>query len=174
MKTLKNLTLFVSLAAAAMAAPAAKPYSELLREFESAATELTMHTDTLAGLLENPNVSWQTHASFLVQAREPLSEMGVMVKELWNRQNEASEAERQALRRALPALVTAIRNEEAAMRYVKEKKGQFFAPEYEQSIRTLDKDAESLRTLLGAARELTRMQERERELKDALTARNAN
>lgn len=174
MKLFHYLTLLVSLGAAALAAPPPKVYSELLVEMEREAIALHQHSQAAANMLWQPSTSWQTQARHLAEARAALNRMGANYVELWNRQKEAAAAEREAIRQTLPRLMEAMECERAALRELSGQKNLTGATPFGAAVRGLDESAAAIRRNIASARELARLQAREREIKAALVARNAN
>lgn len=174
MKLFSSLTLFVSLGAAVAAAPLPKEFRALLQEVEQEAISLHQHSQVSTSLLWQPSTSWQTQARHLSATREALNRMSVNFRELWDRQAEVTPAEREAIRKTRIHLFEAIHFQRAALQALQAQNNLTSAAPFGVAVRGLEENAAAMRKSLASARELARLQRKQREIQATLVAGNAN
>lgn len=146
--------------------------SESLEKTKALAILLHRDAEVLESLARSNQVSWQSHATYLNQAKEHVNNMGEHLNWLNVMRHGVSPWQRQAIERIYPVAVDLAQQTNAALKFLGENRSRerLFDPDYRDHVYTLADRADEVKTALMDHLELGETQEKLSQLQQRLEA----
>lgn len=113
--------------------------ADRLAEFERHTIDAKDASESLLSITSNPNVSWQSHASYLAMLRERVNDMGRLLAELENMKVQATELQQVAIEKARPPLAALAAEAERAIVIIRDGRQRILDPEYKDTIESMNR-----------------------------------
>ena len=135
--------------------------SQLLKEIQSTATQLTRDTATLESYTLS-GLSRQSHANQLTSAKEHINAIGERLQAI---QHAVAPWQRQAVDAIVPVAAHLASRTEAAIQHLNENRNHLWAPAYTDHLKTIADRANQVKTSIDLHLELASTQDKLEELR---------
>jgi len=147
-RTVLGLVVFMLLGAGqAFASPATRstdpsPYfseraSTLLTEIQSEAAAMKLHTETLETFAWKPQMSWQSHASYLDRVKGHINNVGERIAELQGISDLVEPWQQKAIDQVTSHAAQVASRTQAAIVYLRGNQDRLFVPEYRDHLKAV-------------------------------------
>ncbi len=147
-KTVLGFVVFMLLGAGqAFASPAKhstdpSPYfseraSTLLTEIQSEAATMKLHTETLESFAWRPQISWQSHASYLDRVKGHVNNVGKRIAELQGISDLVEPWQQKAIAQVTSHAAQVASRTQAAIVYLRGNQDRLFVPEYRDHLKAV-------------------------------------
>ncbi|MEX2263244.1 MAG: hypothetical protein WD696_14905 [Bryobacteraceae bacterium] len=141
--------------------------SRLLEDLEFRARNVAFHSDRLVSYARRPlDLSYETQASELTQAKEHINAMGEILCRLQRIAYVTDPWQREAIYDVLPAAQTLARSTEEAIELLNEKRSSGYMPLYEESVADMYAEGKRIAETVDASVALADARERMSELRE--------
>jgi hypothetical protein len=117
----------------------------LLKEVQSLSGKLKTEADTLESFPRQPQLSWQTHAAHLSQAREQINAIGERLGWLRTIQSGTAPWQQRAIQEVIPVAATIATHLRSAIEHLNDNPGHRFAPVYTDHLALLSERSGALK-----------------------------
>jgi len=148
--------------------------SHLLKGIEVDAQHALNHADTLTTFTDNPDMSWEAHASQLSSLKAEINDMGGKLCRLETIRRVVAPWQQQAIDRVAPVVQLMADNADDAIRYVSTNEGRFWVPTYKAYTTNLYNEAIQVDHDVQRLQEYAKVQAQNRELQESLHMKKAS
>jgi len=127
--------------------------ADRLDDFKSAALKLQRQADIFQSHRNSP-ISWQTHATHLLDLTDHVKQLGRSLSELEEMKPQASDSQKMAIEHARPHLVAIAQGTTRAIELLSENRGIVRFPEYTEVVSDIYDHADTLHTKLDTILDL--------------------
>lgn len=142
--------------------------SRVLGRVHAHALEVGLRAEMLESLARSPQISWQTHASELNQARDRVNEMGKLLHWLRTNRPRALPWQQRAMDQVRPMFNILADRTEKAIRLFNENRNTLFATAYADVTADMRTTAVRMRKTVAAYREYDEAQQKLQQLEASL------
>lgn len=143
---------------------AVKQISSLLRDVRQADFKVRNAADTLDSFAFSPDLSWQTHADYLEQAKEQIDHMGKLLSQLETLRSQALPWQRRLLDRIYPESLALAHNTQAAIKFLDKNQENLIAAPYRHDVTGMYKQASRIDRTITRYETYARDHQQERRL----------
>ena len=118
---------------------------QLLKDLQVVASELHRDAETLGTFATRPQLSWQSHASYLAEVRDQINEAGQVLKELQDKIRKVEPWQQEAINRIHPVALQLAGHTEAAIQHLSENQNLRFVPEYTDRLTAIADHASDMK-----------------------------
>jgi hypothetical protein len=122
----------------------------LIEQVQSHAAQVSRNADRLQSLARSNQVSWQSHAGELTEAKQHINEIGELHCRLRLIRHVALPWQQQAIDHMTPKLVNLANSTEAAIQVLNDKQNTLFATNYRDHVAEMYEQADAINDSMGA------------------------
>jgi hypothetical protein len=111
--------------------------STLLTEIQSEAAAMKLHTETLETFAWRPQISWQSHASYLDRVKGHINNVGERIAELQGISNLVEPLQQKAIDQVTSHAAQVASRTQAAIVYLRGNQDRLFVPEYRDHLKAV-------------------------------------
>ena len=119
--------------------------SNLLKEVRTLAMQVSSDTDLLALSTGSNRLHWETHLTYLNQAKDNINQIGAHLETLKGMRGSVHPWQQEAIDRIHASSLTAARHTESALSHLNENKRWLFAPSYTRDLNAIQEHSEQVR-----------------------------
>lgn len=138
------------LAASAATTPIAAGVTSQMKEAKQASYDLRDTADRLHAIARSGRHSWQSHSSYLNDARDQVNRLGKMLASLEDLKPESTESQQTAIEGMRARLVRTADALTGAIEMLNDHRHNIYFSEYRQAVQTVSQQASSLYETLDA------------------------
>jgi hypothetical protein len=120
--------------------------TQLLKDLQVVSSELNQHAETLGTFATRPQMSWQSHATYLAGVRDQINEAGLVLKELQDMRHTVEPWQQRAIDRIHPVALQLADHAEAAIEHLNEYRGSLWMPQYTERLTSIADHASDMKS----------------------------
>ena len=121
---------------------------QLLKDLQIVTSELHRDAETLGTFATRPQMSWQSHASYLTDVRDQINEAGQVLKQLQDMLHKVEPWQQEAFNRIHPVALQLAGHTEAAIQHLNENQNLRFVQEYTERLTAIADHALEMKNTL--------------------------